>query len=247
MSLEGKVALVTGASRGIGAAIAKSLAEQGAMVIGTATSDSGADAISQRFADQNLNGKGFRLQVNEEGTIDALIKEITAEFGAPTILINNAGITRDNLLLRMKDDEWQDVIDTNLNAVFKVTKACLRGMTKARWGRVVNISSVVGSMGNPGQANYAATKAAVAGFARSLGKEIAARGITVNTVAPGFIETDMTAALDDSQRDLMLSAVPMSRLGAPEEIASVVGFLCSDGAAYVTGETVHVNGGMYMT
>lgn len=245
-SLEGKIALVTGASRGIGAAIATSLGEIGAIVVGTATSDSGAEAISARLAEQGIAGRGAKLNVNEPGAIEALIKEIDAEFGAPTILVNNAGITKDNLMLRMKDDEWNDVIDTNLNAVFRVTKACLRGMTKARWGRIINISSVVGSMGNAGQCNYAATKAGVAGFARSLGKEIGARGITVNTVAPGFIDTDMTKVLDDGQRDAMLSIVPLQRLGKPEEIASVVRFLSSEGAAYITGETIHVNGGMYM-
>lgn len=246
MSLEGKIALVTGASRGIGAAIATSLGTEGAIVVGTATSDSGAQAISDRLTKQGVNGRGAKLNVNEPGAIEALIKEIDTEFGAPTILVNNAGITKDNLMLRMKDEEWSDVIDTNLNAVFRVTKACLRGMTKARWGRIVNISSVVGSMGNAGQCNYAATKAGVAGFARSLGKEIGARGITVNTVAPGFIDTDMTKVLDDGQRDAMLSAVPLQRLGKPEEIASVVRFLTSEGAAYITGETIHVNGGMYM-
>lgn len=246
MSLEEKVALVTGASRGIGAAIAESLGSQGATVVGTATSDSGAAAISQRLSDLGIKGRGLRLNVNEEGAIDSVIKEITSEFGSPTVLVNNAGITKDNLMLRMKDEEWDDVISTNLSAVFRVTKACLRGMTKARWGRVINISSVVGSMGNPGQCNYAATKAGVAGFARSLGKEVGARGITVNTVAPGFIDTDMTKVLEDAQRDAMLSIVPVKRLGKPEEIAAVVNFLCSEGAAYITGETIHVNGGMYM-
>lgn len=246
MSLNGKVALVTGASRGIGAAVAASLGQSGAVVIGTATSDAGAQAITDRFKDQGVSGRGAKLNVTEPESISALIASINEEFGAPTILINNAGITRDNLMLRMKEDEWLSVIDTNLNAVFRVTKACLKGMTKARWGRVVNIASVVGAMGNPGQCNYAATKAGVAGFARSLGKEVGSRGITVNTVAPGFIDTDMTKALDDAQRDLMLSAVPLQRLGKPEEIAEVVRFLVSDGAAYITGETLHVNGGMYM-
>lgn len=247
MSLEGKVALVTGASRGIGAAIATSLGQSGATVIGTATSDSGAEAISSRLKEQGFSGRGAKLNVNDADSITGLIKEITDEFGAPTILVNNAGITKDNLMLRMKDDEWNDVIDTNLNAVFRVTKACLRGMTKARWGRIINISSVVGSMGNMGQSNYAATKAGVAGFARSLAKEIGARGITVNTVAPGFIDTDMTKVLDDAQKDAMLSIIPAQRLGKPEEIAGVVGFLASESAAYITGETIHVNGGMYMT
>ena len=246
MSLEGKVALVTGASRGIGAAIATSLGESGATVTGTATSDSGADAISARLNEQGFAGRGARLNVNDAESVTTLIKEISDEFGAPTILVNNAGITKDNLMLRMKDDEWNDVIDTNLNAVFRVTKACLRGMTRARWGRIINISSVVGSMGNMGQSNYAATKAGVAGFARSLAKEIGGRGITVNTVAPGFIDTDMTRGLDDAQKDAMLSIIPLQRLGKPEEIAEVVGFLTSESAAYITGETIHVNGGMYM-
>ena len=246
MSLEGKVALVTGASRGIGAAIATRLGQSGATVTGTATSDSGADAISARLNEQGFAGRGARLNVNDAESVTTLIKEISDEFGAPTILVNNAGITKDNLMLRMKDDEWNDVIDTNLNAVFRVTKACLRGMTRARWGRIINISSVVGSMGNMGQSNYAATKAGVAGFARSLAKEIGGRGITVNTVAPGFIDTDMTRGLDDAQKDAMLSIIPLQRLGKPEEIAEVVGFLTSESAAYITGETIHVNGGMYM-
>lgn len=246
MSLEGKVALVTGASRGIGAAIAQTLGSAGAIVIGTATSESGAEAISQRFKEQGIQGKGAQLNVTEPESLERLIKSIADEFDAPTILVNNAGITRDNLMLRMKDEEWDSVIDTNLNAVFRVTKACLRGMTKARWGRIINISSVVGSMGNMGQCNYAATKAGVAGFARSLAKEIGGRGITVNTVAPGFIDTDMTRVLEDGQKEAMLSVIPLQRLGKPEEIASVVGFLASEGAAYITGETIHVNGGMYM-
>ena len=246
MSLEGKVALVTGASRGIGATIANFLGEQGATVVGTATSDSGAEAISQRLTGLGIKGKGAKLDVNNAESVDGLIKEIGEESGAPTILVNNAGITKDNLMLRMKDDEWSDVINTNLNAVYRVTKACLRGMTKARWGRIINISSVVGAMGNAGQCNYAATKAGVAGFARSLGKEVGARGITVNTVAPGFIDTDMTKVLEESQRESMLSIVPMQRLGKPEEVAAVVRFLATDEAAYITGETIHVNGGMYM-
>ena len=246
MSLQGKVALVTGASRGIGAEIADQLAASGATVIGTATTDSGAEKITARFADKKLSGQGAQLNVNDIESITALVKTITAEFGAPTILVNNAGITKDNIMLRMKDEEWTDVINTNLNAVYRVTKACLRGMTKARWGRIVNISSVVGSMGNAGQCNYAATKAGVSGFARSLAKEVGSRGISVNTVAPGFIDTDMTKVLDDDHKDTMLSAVPMQRLGKPEEIAAVVTFLCSEGAGYVTGETIHVNGGMYM-
>ena len=247
MSLAGKVALVTGASRGIGAAIATRLGLSGATVIGTATSDSGAEAVGARMKDQGFSGCGTRLNVNDADSVVSLIKEITDAYGTPTILVNNAGITRDNLMLRMKDEEWSDVIDTNLNAVFSVTKACLRGMTKARWGRIINISSVVGSMGNMGQCNYGATKAGVAGFARSLAKEIGGRGITVNTVAPGFIDTDMTQVLEAAQKDAMLSVIPLRRLGKPEEVADVVGFLATESAAYITGETIHVNGGMYMS
>ena len=246
MSLAGKVALVTGASRGIGAAIATTLGEAGATVIGTATTESGAEAISARLAEQGIAGRGAQLNVNNAESVTGLVKDVGEQFGAPTILVNNAGITKDNLMMRMKDDEWNEVVDTNLNAVFRVTKACLRGMTKARWGRIINISSVVGSMGNGGQCNYAASKAGVAGFARSLAKEIGARGITVNTVAPGFIDTDMTKVLEEPQKDAMLAIIPLQRLGKPEEIAAVVGFLASEGAAYVTGDTIHVNGGMYM-
>lgn len=246
MSFEGKVALVTGASRGIGAAIADLLGAQGATVIGTATSDSGAAAISARFAEKGVAGKGMALNVNDADAVDAAVKDISAEFGAPTILVNNAGITRDNLMMRMKDDEWNDVISTNLTAVFRVSKACLRGMTKARWGRIINISSVVGSMGNAGQTNYSATKAGVEGFTRSLAREIGARGITVNAVAPGFIDTDMTKELPEAQREALQTQIPAARLGQPEEIAAAVSFLASDAAGYITGDTLHVNGGMYM-
>lgn len=246
MSFEGKVALVTGASRGIGAAIADLLGAQGATVIGTATSESGAAAISARFAEKGVAGKGLALNVNDADAVDAAVKDISAEFGAPTILVNNAGITRDNLMMRMKDDEWNDVISTNLTAVFRVSKACLRGMTKARWGRIINISSVVGSMGNAGQTNYSATKAGVEGFTRSLAREIGARGITVNAVAPGFIDTDMTKELPEAQREALQTQIPAARLGQPEEIAAAVAFLASDAAGYITGDTLHVNGGMYM-
>ena len=246
MSFEGKVALVTGASRGIGAAIADLLGAQGATVIGTATSESGAAAISARFAEKGVAGKGMALNVNDADAVDAAVKDISAEFGAPTILVNNAGITRDNLMMRMKDDEWNDVISTNLTAVFRVSKACLRGMTKARWGRIINISSVVGSMGNAGQTNYSATKAGVEGFTRSLAREIGARGITVNAVAPGFIDTDMTKELPEAQREALQTQIPAARLGQPEEIAAAVAFLASDAAGYITGDTLHVNGGMYM-
>ena len=246
MSLEGKVALVTGASRGIGVAIADLLGKAGATVIGTSTSEGGAEQISARFAEQKVQGKGVKLNVTDGEEVIAVIKAITAEYGAPTILVNNAGITKDNLLMRMKEEEWSDVIDTNLNAIYRLTKACAKGMTKARWGRIINISSVVGSMGNAGQTNYAATKAGVAGFGRALAKELGSRNITVNTVAPGFIDTDMTKELPEATRETMLSGIPLARLGRPEEIASVVEFLAGAGGAYISGETIHVNGGMYM-
>lgn len=246
MSLEGKVALVTGASRGIGVAIADMLGKAGVIVIGTSTSEGGAEQISARFAEQQIQGKGVKLNVTDADEVAAVIKSITADVGAPTILVNNAGITKDNLLMRMKEDEWSDVIDTNLNAIYRLSKACAKGMTKARWGRIINISSVVGSMGNAGQSNYAATKAGVAGFGRALAKELGSRNITVNTVAPGFIDTDMTKELPEANREAMLSGIPLARLGQPEEIASVVAFLAGDGGAYISGETIHVNGGMYM-
>ena len=245
-SLEGKVALVTGASRGIGAAIADLLGAQGATVIGTATSASGAEKISARFTEKGVAGAGMELDVTSADSLAGVLGAIKDQFGAPTILVNNAGITQDNLLMRMKDEEWDSVMNTNLTAVYRVTKSCLRDMTKARWGRIINISSVVGSMGNAGQSNYAATKAGVAGFARALASEVGSRGITVNTVAPGFIDTDMTKVLPEAQREALLGKIPLGRLGAPEEIASVVAFLASDAGGYVTGETIQVNGGMYM-
>lgn len=247
MSLENKVALVTGASRGIGAAIASQLGAAGAIVIGTATSESGASKITERLQAAGIRGAGKVLNVTDPESVAALLASIQEEFGAPAILVNNAGITKDNLLMRMSDEEWFDVVNTNLSAVFRLSKAVLRGMMKARWGRIINISSVVGAMGNPGQSNYAATKAGVAGFARSLAAEIGSRGITVNTVAPGFIDTDMTKVLSEEQKQGLLSKIPLGRLGKPEEIAAVVGFLASDAGGYVSGETIHVNGGMYMS
>lgn len=246
MSLDGKVALVTGASRGIGRAIARALASDGATVIGTATTEEGASAISHYFAQWGLQGDGIVMNVADPESIEAGIKEITAAYGAPLVLVNNAGITRDGLALRMKDADWSEVINTNLTSVYRTSKAVLRGMTKARWGRIINISSVVASMGNPGQMNYCAAKAGIEGLSRSLAKEIGNRGVTVNCVAPGFIDTDMTKALSEAQREQMLAVVPMQRLGEPEEIAGVVAFLASPAAAYMTGETLHVNGGMYM-
>jgi len=247
MSEESKVVLVTGASRGIGAAIADTLGESGYTVIGTATTTSGADSISQRFVDKGILGAGMPLNVTDPDSISALLQSVVENFGAPTVLVNNAGITKDNILMRMKEDEWLDVINTNLNAVFRLSKACVRPMTKARWGRIVNISSVVGSMGNGGQSNYSATKAGVEGFSRALAKELGSRSITVNTVAPGFIDTDMTKDLPDANKEALLGQIPLARLGAPEEIAAVVKFLVSDAAGYITGETIHVNGGMYMS
>ena len=242
--LDGKIALVTGASRGIGKAIATQLAQQGATVIGTATSENGAQAISDYLSE--FGGKGFALNVTEKESVDTTIKAINEAHGGIDILVNNAGITRDNLLMRMKDDELQDIIDTNLTSIFTLSKAVLRGMMKKRFGRIVNIGSVVGSAGNAGQANYAAAKAGVIGFSKSMAREVASRGITINVVAPGFIDTDMTKALTDDQKEAIFKDIPANRLGEPDEIAATVAFLVSDGAAYITGETIHVNGGMYM-
>ncbi|WP_342639519.1 3-oxoacyl-ACP reductase FabG [Proteus faecis] len=243
MGFDGKIALVTGASRGIGRAIAEDLVARGATVIGTATSENGAQTISEYLGGK---GKGFVLNVTENDSIEKFLADVRAEFGEIDILVNNAGITRDNLLMRMKDDEWQDIIDTNLSSVFRLSKAVMRAMMKKRHGRIITIGSVVGTMGNAGQANYAAAKAGVIGFSKSLAREVASRGITVNVVAPGFIETDMTRALTDDQRAGILSQVPANRLGDAKEIASAVAFLASDEASYITGETLHVNGGMYM-
>ncbi|MBT5293642.1 MAG: 3-oxoacyl-ACP reductase FabG [Cellvibrionales bacterium] len=246
MSLNGKVALVTGASRGIGRSIALTLGAAGATVIGTATTESGAQNISAYLNEAGVSGAGFALNVTDAEQVVSVVKDITEQYGAPLILVNNAGITRDNIMLRMKEDEWNSVVDTNLNAVYRVVKACLRGMTKARWGRIINISSVVGSMGNAGQANYAATKAGVEGFSRSMASELGSRSVTVNSVAPGFIDTDMTSGLPDRQKEALLTQIPLARLGQPEEIAAVVGFLAGESGSYITGETIHVNGGMYM-
>lgn len=247
MSLEGKVALVTGASRGIGQAIALQLGAQGAVVIGTATSEQGAQRISQTLQEKGIQGTGMLLNVCDAESVTATLECIQSEFGAPLILVNNAGITRDNLMLRMKDDEWFDVIDTNLNSLYRMSKAVLRGMTKARWGRIISIGSVVGAMGNAGQVNYAAAKAGLEGFGRALAREVGSRSITVNAVAPGFIDTDMTRELPEAQREALLTQIPLGRLGQAEEIANVVTFLASEQASYVTGTTIPVNGGMYMS
>ncbi|ARN75535.1 3-oxoacyl-ACP reductase FabG [Oceanicoccus sagamiensis] len=241
-----KVALVTGASRGIGQAIAKQLGADGFTVVGTATTEGGAENISAYMAEAGMAGEGMMLNVSDADSVASVLKAIAEKYAAPTVLVNNAGITGDNLLMRMKEDEWDNVMATNLTSIFRLSKACVRGMSKARWGRIINISSVVGSMGNAGQSNYAATKAGMEGFSRSLAKELGARSITVNAVAPGFIDTDMTKELPEENKNLMLSQIPLSRLGQPEEIAGVVGFLASDAGGYITGETIHVNGGMYM-
>ena len=242
--LQGEIALVTGASRGIGAAIADELASQGATVIGTATTEVGADAIAQRL--QAQGGHGRALDVNAPGAIEALIDAIGKDIGGLSILVNNAGITRDNLLLRMKDEDWQAILDTNLTSVYRSCKAAMRGMMKARRGRIVNIASVIGVTGNAGQANYAAAKAGIIGFSKSLAREIGSRGITVNVVAPGFVATDMTADLPEEAKTAMLAQTALGRLGTPAEIAQAVAFLAGPGAGYITGETLHVNGGMYM-
>jgi 3-oxoacyl-[acyl-carrier protein] reductase len=246
-SLEGQVALVTGASRGIGRAIALELGKLGATVVGTATSEGGAADIEKGLQEAGVKGCGMALNVTDAGACEALVAEIEKRFGAVGILVNNAGITRDNLAMRMKDEEWDAVLDTNLKAVFRMSRLVMRGMMKARGGRIVNVTSVVGSAGNPGQANYAAAKAGVAGMSRALARELGSRNITVNCVAPGFIDTDMTRALPESARDALLGNIALGRLGRPEEVAGAVAFLASPAAAYVTGTTLHVNGGMYMS
>jgi len=247
MTLENNVALVTGATRGIGKAIALALGAQGATVIGTATSENGANQISQYLEENGIKGQGSVLNVTDAEAIDTLVKEIGSNYSAPTILVNNAGITRDNLLMRMKEDEWDDIINTNLTSVFRVSKACMRGMMKAKQGRIISIASVVGATGNAGQANYAAAKAGIMGFSKSLAREIASRGVTVNVVAPGFIDTDMTKGLPEEQKEGLLKSIPLNRLGSPEDIANAVAFLASPAGAYITGETLHVNGGMHMS
>lgn len=244
--LSDQVALVTGASRGIGQAIALALGAQHATVIGTATSEAGADGITKAFAESGITGKGMVLNVADSDSVAACLKQITDEFGAPDILVNNAGITRDTLLMMMKDEQWDDIINTNLSSVFRMSKAVIRPMMKQRAGRIINISSVVGATGNPGQTNYAAAKAGLLGFGKSLAREIGSRGITVNTVAPGFIDTDMTRDLPEEQRTALTSQIPLGRLGSAAEVAAAVVFLASPAAAYITGETIHVNGGMYM-
>ncbi len=247
MSLSGKTVLVTGASRGIGQAIALELGAKGATVIGTATTESGAAKITQYLKENNIAGVGMALNVTDEKSVEEVLANITKEFGAPQILVNNAGITRDNLMMRMKDEEWYDVIDTNLNSLYRLSKGVLRGMTKARWGRIISIGSVVGAMGNVGQANYAAAKAGLEGFTRALARELGSRSVTVNAVAPGFIDTDMTRELPEAQREALLTQIPLGRLGQAKEIAETVAFLASDSAAYITGATIPVNGGMYMS
>lgn len=247
MTLQGQIALVTGASRGIGQAIALELGKQGATVIGTATSEKGAQAISEYLAAAGIKGAGYALNVNDVAQTETVLTDLRKQFGEISILVNNAGITKDNLLARMSDEEWDDVLSTNLKSVFRMSRAVLRAMMKARGGRIINIASVVGSMGNAGQSNYSASKAGMLGFTKSLAQEIGSRNITVNCVAPGFIDTDMTLALGDEQRVKLLEHVPLKRLGTPQDIAASVAFLASPAAAYITGVTLHVNGGMYMS
>jgi 3-oxoacyl-[acyl-carrier protein] reductase len=243
--LDGKIVLVTGATRGIGKAIALTMGGAGATVIGTATSESGADNVSQAFAQNKISGKGMVLNVTDKDQISNLHESIKNDFGSVDILVNNAGITRDNILLRMKEDEWEDIINTNLSSIYKMSKSVLRGMIKKRSGRIISITSVVGAMGNAGQSNYAAAKAGIIGFTKSLAREVGVRGVTVNAVAPGFIETDMTYSLPDEQKEILASQIPMGRLGTADEVAQAVLFLAGDSGSYITGQTIHVNGGMY--
>lgn len=246
-NLENDIALVTGASRGLGRAIALQLGAHGATVIGTATTEAGGAAIDQALKDAGVKGAGIALDVTQPEQIEQALKDIAARFGEPTILVNNAGITRDNLLMRMKDEEWEETLATNLTSIYRLSKACVRSMMKARRGRIINIASVVGSMGNAGQSNYAAAKAGMLGFTKSLARELGSRGITVNAIAPGFIDTDMTRDLPEANRQALLQQIPLGRLGAPDDIAAAVVFLASPAGGYVTGETLHVNGGMYMS
>lgn len=246
MLLNHDIALISGASRGIGQAIALELGRQGALVIGTATSESGVESINKFLKDNNIKGQGQLLNVTDQGSVDEALAAVEGRYGAPTILVNNAGITRDNLLMRMKDEEWDAIISTNLTSVYRLSKACVRGMTKARRGRIISIGSVVGATGNAGQTNYAAAKAGLVGFTKALARELGGRGITVNTVAPGFIDTDMTRALQEQQRIALLETIPLRRLGRADEVAAAVAFLASPAASYITGETLHVNGGMFM-
>ena len=246
INIDGLVCLVTGASRGLGAAIANQLGEMGGIVIGTATSTTGADAISERFAAKGFSGAGMVLNVTDDDSVADVLKAVNEQFGAVGVLVNNAGITRDALLMRMKDEDWDTIMDTNLKSTFRMSKACLRGMMKARFGRIVNISSIVGITGNPGQANYAAAKAGMIGFSRSMAQEVASRNITVNVVAPGFIKSDMTDGLNEDQKQVLMQKIPMARLGSPEDIAGAVAFLVSPYADYITGTVINVNGGMYM-
>ena len=243
--LDGKIVLVTGATRGIGKAIALTLGAAGATVIGTATTESGADNISKVFAENKISGKGMKLDVTDNEQVSSLVKDIGEDFGSVDILVNNAGITRDNILLRMKEDEWEDIINTNLSSIYKMSKSVLRGMIKNRSGRIISITSVVGAMGNAGQSNYGAAKAGIIGFTKSLAREVGVRGVTVNAIAPGFIETDMTDSLPDEQKEALAGQIPMGRLGTADEVAQSVLFLAGDGGSYITGQTLHVNGGMY--
>lgn len=246
MNIDGLVCLVTGASRGLGAAIADQLGSIGGVVVGTATSDAGAQAISERLQTQNIKGMGLKLDVTDEDSVSAAMQALNEQVGAVSILVNNAGITRDGLLVRMQEDDWDAIMDTNLKSAYRMSKACLRGMMKARFGRIINISSIVGVTGNAGQANYAAAKAGMIGFSRSLAQEIATRNITVNVVAPGFIQSDMTDGLDEKQKDALMRNIPMARLGTPRDVADSVAFLASPMASYITGAVIHVNGGMFM-
>jgi 3-oxoacyl-[acyl-carrier protein] reductase len=245
--LQGQIALVTGASRGIGHSIALGIGQQGASVVGTATSELGAEGVTASLIDAGIEGRGAVLDVTHKESVFNVVRQIEKDFGPISILVNNAGITRDSLLLRMKDEEWDDLLDTNLSSVFRVTKACLRGMIRARKGRIINVTSIVGATGNPGQTNYAAAKAGLVGFTKSLASEVASRGITVNGIAPGFVDTDMTSSLEPSRRDALISSIPLGRLGIGDDVAAAAVFLASREASYITGQVIHVNGGLYMS